>query len=431
MRFALLGNDPDGLALAGALVDSGRHQLAAYTAPVAEEVRKGWNADARQVADGEEVLADPAVTVVIAAGSPASRPVQLRRALQAERHVLCVRPGELPLDAAYEAALLQGDTGCVLVPLLPAALHPGVRRLAAFVSRTEVAGPEAAAVGPFVLLSVEAEAAGEVLLGLDAEAKPAFPGWEVLRALGGEIEEVSAFAEREEVGPGDAVLLAGRFAQGGLLHMTLLPRRPSPSLRLSVVGTRGRAELYFPLGWEGPAFLSWQDGGERREESWEYWDPWPALAEVFEKALAGLPPESEHVPQQLREAIATAPAAPRAARRPPPGTGGPLTWQDAVRCLELDDAARRSISRRRASALEYPQASEEASFKGTMTLVGCGLVWAMLLLVIVSAWVPWAKYVIFPLLVVFLALQLLRYVIPSRPGPETTEGRTPPAGPSG
>jgi predicted dehydrogenase len=422
MRFALLGNDPDGLALAGALVDSGRHQIAACTAPVAEEVRRRWNADARQAADGEDVLADPAVTVVIAAGSPAARAIQLRRALQAERHVLCVRPGELSLDTAYEMALLQGDTGCVLVPLLPAALHPGVRRLGAFVSRTEPAGAEASAVGPFVLLQVEAASTGEAFLRGDAAAKPAFPGWEVLRVLGGEIEEVSAFAEPEEVRPGDAILIAGRFAQGGLLQMTLLPRRPSPSLRLSVVGARGRAELYLPLGWEGPAFLGWQDtAGLRHEESWECWDPWPALVAVFEAALSGLPPESEHVPEQLREAVATAPAAPRAARRRRPAAG-PLTWQDAVRCLELDDAARRSIARRRASALEYPQASEEASFKGTMTLVGCALVWGMLLLVIVSAWVPWARYVIVPLLVLFLALQLLRYVIPSRPGPPPPEG---------
>jgi predicted dehydrogenase len=421
MRFALLGNDPDGLALAGALVDSGRHQMAAYTVPVADEVRRRWNDDARWVADGEEVLADPAVTAVIAAGSPASRPTQLRRALQAERHVLCVRPGELPLDAAYEAALTQGDTGCVLLPLLPAALHPGVGRLAAFVSRSETDSPEAAAVGTFVLLAVEAAAAGEVLVG-EQTAKPAFPGWEVLRALGGEVEEVSAFAEQEEVRPSDVVLIAGRFAQGGLLQVRLLPRRPSPSVRLRVVGTRGEVELYLPQGWQGPAFVSWQDtGGERHEEAWDYWDSWSALVEVFETAVSGLPPEAEHVPQQLREAIAEAPAAPRAARRPPPGAAGPLTWQDAVRCRELDDAAWRSISRRRASALEYPVASEEASFKGTMTLLGCGLVWGMLLLVILSAWLPWAKYVIVPLLVVFLALQLLRYVIPSRPGPGDPE----------
>ena len=54
-----------------------------------------------------------------------------------------------------------------------------------------------------------------------------------------------------------------------------------------------------------------------------------------------------------------------------------------MRCLELDDAARRSVARRRASALEYQEATEEAGFKGTMTLLGCGLLWVSLLLLIV------------------------------------------------
>jgi hypothetical protein len=98
----------------------------------------------------------------------------------------------------------------------------------------------------------------------------------------------------------------------------------------------------------------------------------------------------------------------------PPSVPLRLDWQDAVRALELDDAARRSVERRRTSLLEYPEASEEVSFKGTMTLVGCGLLWAVPLLLIVSRWVPQLGWLILPLLVVFIGLQLLRYVIPSR-----------------
>src|ERR671935_236752 len=107
MRFALLGNHPDGVAMACALVDSGRHRLAAYTSPV----------------------------------------------------------------------------------------------------------------GTFRLLEVERVATGEVLNGVRAEGqKPAFPGWDVLRTLGGEVQEVSAFADRDELRPGDPVLVAGRFEQGGVFQ---------------------------------------------------------------------------------------------------------------------------------------------------------------------------------------------------------------------
>src|SRR5207302_5680217 len=111
-------------------------------------------------------------------------------------------------------------------------------------------------------------------------------------------------------------------------------------------GTVGQVELLFPLGAPGPAFLTWRDEtGELHEETWDTWDPWSAVV------------------QRIEEAIAAAPA------HPPGG----LSWRDEIRCLELDDAARRSAHRRRTTLLEYPEASEEVSFKGTMTLVGCGI----------------------------------------------------------
>src|SRR5262245_36998829 len=109
MRFALLGNHPDGVDLADALLATGRHTLVAASGAPAEAVER-W-AGARRVGDLEEVLADPAVEAVIVAGAPAARPAQLRRALQAERHVLCVHPADQTPDVAYEAALLAQDVG--------------------------------------------------------------------------------------------------------------------------------------------------------------------------------------------------------------------------------------------------------------------------------------------------------------------------------
>jgi hypothetical protein len=64
--------------------------------------------------------------------------------------------------------------------------------------------------------------------------------------------------------------------------------------------------------------------------------------------------------------------------------------------------------------LEYPEATEEVGFKGTMTLVGCGVLWACLLLLVFSHWVPWLGWAIAPVLIVFLGLQTLRWAIPRR-----------------
>src|SRR5262249_21952392 len=144
----------------------------------------------------------------------------------------------------------------------------------------------------------------------------------------------------------------------------------------------GRVELLFTQGWNGPAILDWHDlDGEPHEEYWQPWDPWPALIETFEQMVDSSAPREGHQT---------------------------LSWQDSIRALELDDAARRGVEKRRASVLEYPEATEEVGFKGTMTLVGCSLLWGVLLLLILSVWWPKLGFLIVPMIVVFLGLQFLR-----------------------
>ncbi len=431
MRFALLGDHPDGLGFAHALVDSGRHELVAFTAPVPFEVGRRQRAAAvssavagahalterpsgsvatslelpevhRRPSDLEEILADPTIDAIIVAGRLSDRPALLRRALQSERHVVCVHPADQAPEIGYEAGMIRQDVKCVLLPLLPECLHPAVRRLAEFIDRSEGnptshpalpptggEGREGGVVGAFRLLKVEraGRARSDVVMNLgDDVGKPCFAGWDVLGRLGGEVAEVSAFAAAEELEPGEPVLLAGRFARGGLFQATLLPSAPADRWQLTVVGERGYAELLFPQGWEGPAQLGWRDpDGEYHEEYWDRWDPWPSLIEAFE----------------LRIERASAIRNPQSA----------IDWQDEIRALELDDAARRSLQKRRTSPLEYPDASEEVGFKGTMTLVGCSVLWLVLLLLIVSRWYPVVGWLIVPLLAVFLGMQFLRYAV--------------------
>ena len=386
MRFALLGDHPDGIDLACALTASGRHRVLACTTSLSEEVQGRLGGEARRIGDVEEILADPAIDAVIVAARADVRPAQLRRALQSERHVLCVHPPDQTPEIAYEAAMLRNDSGCVLLPLLPESTHPAFRRLAEFVRRKD---GDKSPLGVFRLLEMERGVAEEVLDGVWLPGhKPAFPGWDILRTIGGEIQEVSAFAEAEELREGEPVLIAGRFQQGGLFRVTLLPRERRPSWRLTAIGSTGRAELLFPQGRHGPAILDWCDAdGESHEEYRQDWDPWPTLIETFEQAVAS---------------------------STPPETRRRLSWQDAIRALELDDAARRGVEKRRSTVLEFPEATEEVGFKGTMTLVGCSLLWGVLLLLILSVWWPNLGFLIVPLIVVFLGLQLLRYFVPQQ-----------------
>jgi predicted dehydrogenase len=390
MRFALFGDHPDGLDLACALVATGRHELGIYTgASTGADLLQRRGLTFRRIGDVEEVLADPAVGAVIIAGSLADRPAQLRRALQSERPVLCVHPADQTPDIAYESAMIQTDTRCLLLPLLPQALHPGVARLAELARAGN-------SLGKIQLIEAECWSPESVWVEAGA-ARVNLPGWDVLRTLGGEIAEVSAFAPGEEAAPEEPLLLAGRFEGGRLFRATFLSGQHENRWRWSVLGSYGRADLVFPDGWPGPAKLTWRDeNGLSREEGWETWNPWPALVQRFEA-----------------ETSSEANGVPAGGRRP--------TWQDEIRSLELDDAARRSVHYRRVTALEYPEPSEEVGFKGTMTLVGCGLLWLMLLLLILSAWVPKLGWLIVPLLVGFLLLQFLRWFVP-RPGEDGPRG---------
>ena len=48
-----------------------------------------------------------------------------------------------------------------------------------------------------------------------------------------------------------------------------------------------------------------------------------------------------------------------------------------------------------------------------MTLVGCSLIWLSVLVLALSAWIPWLIWLMVPVFGVFLLMQALRWVVPS------------------
>lgn len=409
MRFALLGNHPDGIDFVRALLETGRHELIGYSGPSAGmEPLRQRAPGLRPTGDLEELLADPAVEGVVVASKMTDRPNHLRRALQSERHVICAHPADATPDSAYEAAMIQGDTKQTLLPLLPEMLHPGVALL-----RELVRGRKLGKVG---MIELERGDRAPVLWETDPlRQRAAVPGWEVLRLLGGEIAEVSAFAAGEEVTIDQPLLLTGKFENSALFRGTYQPDSAAPVWCVRVGGDEGQAELVFTRGWPGPARLTGPGG---LDESWDAWDPWPPLVEAFEIAVGLRPAPAPSVPAAAL--VRPGPSDAITAERPRPAAHLParapaVTWQDEVRCLELDSAARRSVHYRRVSVMEYQEVSEEVGFKGTMTLVGCGLLWAVLVLLFLSVWQPMAGWLIGPVLGLFLVMQLLRWLIPGKP----------------
>ena len=70
------------------------------------------------------------------------------------------------------------------------------------------------------------------------------------------------------------------------------------------------------------------------------------------------------------------------------------------------------------NTLEYIEATEEANFKSTMTLLGCSVLWLSLAFLILSVWFPCLGWAIVPVFAIFLALQAFRWALP-----ETRKGR--------
>src|SRR5438132_7530402 len=189
MRFAILGDHPDGWAVGRAPAATGRHGLVAYQGDTPPDDARQVSPNARRQTDAEEILADPAVEAVIVATKAASRLDALRRVLQSERSALCVHPVDRKPDGGYEINLLQGDLHQVVLPILPDAAGTDLLRLRQRIRETSEAEP-----CPTVL-DLEVDGLKEVLFADGETDRPAFPGWTLLRRLGGEIAEVEALAD--------------------------------------------------------------------------------------------------------------------------------------------------------------------------------------------------------------------------------------------
>lgn len=384
MQFALAGNHPDGKAAITAFLATGRHRLLAYhgAAEDADALRR-LDAGVQILADFEELLAIPQVDAVIVASPIEERPAHLRRALQSERHVLCVHPADTSADFAYEAAMIRGDTGCVLLPLLPACLHPAFVRLGSW------SGAEGGPPGKISLLEMEWRGRDSIPLAPARKGPRALlPGWEMVRALLGEITEVAGFSPAEEIAASEPLMVSGRALGDIPFRLLYYPQEQGAQIEITLRGNQGSARLGFAEGWPGPVTLSWMENGAARQESWPASIVWEGLVAQF-------------------ESMVSAPAVTVA-----PGAGGQeeagrsrLSWLVETRCLELNDAVRRSVHRRSVSVLEYPEATEVVGFKGTMTLVGCATLLGVLVLFVASNWLPWLGWIILPILVGFLLLQ--------------------------
>jgi len=429
MNFALLGHDPLLAGLARNLASDERHRL--RWACAIGEFRGELLATIPNIelVDEWESLAGEAAleAVILAAPRPESEPTRtgpegasdepVRRLAQAGKHLLVVRPEDLSLVTCYELARICDETGSVVLPISTDLLHPA---LAPFGNPAE-----AARVGPVRHVTLQRflregpgrdRANGKPILEsgdgcnppalLNQFARDVF----LLRFVAGEISHVNvlpspARSERPPSAPSDAgndtaptslcVSMANRH--GTMTTWTAVSSRTiPPGAQLTVKSDRAVTTCHW-TDLSAGVDVKIETAQGVHSERFGPWDPAANALDQFVRAVAG----------------------------PRPCSG----LSDATNCIDLADAAGRSMRRGRTVELSQEAQTEAGSFKGTMAAVGCGLLGCVLMALVVTAvaeglgvgWIHYAWYGIVPLLAVFLVLQLLGLIVPRTENAATRE----------
>jgi myo-inositol 2-dehydrogenase/D-chiro-inositol 1-dehydrogenase len=368
MNFVLVGAGPEEEAWARTLVAAGQHRL------VSAFPAWKWLPNLPGGRDLDEALAVAGVEAAVIGGLMDLRAEALRRVAAAGWPAIVLHPPGPNADPYYQVALSRQETGAIVVPELPGRLQPGWQLL-----QDALASPEMGALRELryeVPTSEDADLAGEVFARVV----------DVVRGLLGEIEAVTATGDPVGERPTSRLVVQLR-ASGARRGEIRLLAGVEEVARLSLVGSAGAWILEHDPSFLGPARLLKRHGPHETSAEFPPWDPRDALLHVLGAAVAG----REVHPDLL----------------------------DGTRAMELTEAVARSLRRGRTIDLEYEQLSEAGNFKSVMTGLGCGLLLLALIIVPVALagpvlgypWTIYLAWLIPPILVLFLTLQLLRFAI--------------------
>lgn len=396
MKLALLGADPAMLSVASAAAEDGGHQMVAgcQVGAAADYLHEFW--PRLPIRDDWEFLLSPgAVDGILVARSAdeEQRAEQMRKLIQEGIPLLVSHPLFESMLVYYELDMIRRESGCRILPYLPDRTHPGITRL-----KSLIATPPG--IGRLEQLSIERLQADRNRCAVIEQFSRDI---DLARVLAGELTQLSALA------PGET---AARYSNLGVqlsgpasipVRWSVRAAEGQPRGRLQLLGSAGRGEL--TMLEDRP----WQlDIWQGQEHATAELGPWNAASESLADFAALVKGESAKV-----------------------------DWVDACRAVELADTIDRSLKRNRTIELHFEEYSEQGTFKGMMTSLGCGLLIAAILLMLLAALaarlgLPFARYWAVSLLVVlvaFLGLQAFRLVFAGGAA-DATDADQPAASPS-
>ncbi len=384
MRIALLGLDPRSPAIVRAILADHRLTLSGIWqdegGPDADELLGAVASRLKRVPVWESLLDDEQFDAVIVAraADEDERVEQLRKLIQTGMPILVAHPVSQSMLVYYELDMIRRETSSVALPYLPHRGHPAVRALADLAALGD--GSAIGKVEQVVMQRGLAGAAkGDILAQFARDV-------DVLRAIAGDMTRLGAMTA------GGHENLSGLGAQmtgpaGLVARWSVDPDQASGGAQVTLFGAVGKAVLDIPSS-SRPWVLEIRHGDESRRQEFGDWEPAAAALEQLASAIEG-------------EGVAP-------------------DWVDAARSVELAETIERSLQKSKTIELYYEDYTEEGTFKGTMTSLGCGLLLFGLVLlgavgIAEQMGVPHMRLWPYFLLVamgLFLLLQFLRLAFP-------------------
>lgn len=401
MKLAILGADPTTVELARAAVASGLHTVdwvceIEPDSPSASELRSV--ARMARPADQWESFLDLTLidAVIVGRASDEDRRIeQLRKLIQVGMPVIVSHPVADSMLIYYELDMIRRESGAIVLPYLPGRLHPAIQQLAQLANAPDspLGKPE-----QLVMERLLGDRGRDQVLGQFSRDV------DLIRAVVGEISRIGAMGSTTEQSS-LANLGVQMSGPGGILaRWSVGPTSGGPSARVTLSGSSQSAALNVPAA---GAWTLAMGGASAGHEEYAAWDPGRAALDELAGAIAGKQAKPD--------------------------------WVDACRDVELSETIERSLRKGRNVDLHYEEYTEEGTFKGLMTSLGCGLLMGGLALVVAVALVEnvaralkrpiplvdrW-PYLLVGLLGVFLLMQLFTLLF-ARDEPKDRPDRSPP-----
>jgi hypothetical protein len=341
MKFALLGADPESCLLTQAAAELGHEAVWYGDIAAVDRATHPWLEGADQADDWEALFdRDLCDFIIVGRGNAPTtqRTEQVIQLTRIGRPLLTTFPLTDSVLSYYEIDMARLDSGVSLWHFNPLVTHTD--RIAEFREWVTTGHPQLGRIEQVICERPLAERNREQDLWHFARDV------ELLDAVVGPLDRLGAVGS-----PNEAATYSGLSVQ--LLGKSQVPVRwsvgpvdQSPHPALTFVGERGRVSFMF------------DNAGE------------------FQEGTAPPPVSSRPAFECIQKFAAVLNDSPRSQ----------TTWLAALRAMELTDTIEISLRRGRMIDVHRQQLTEELSFRGTMSAVGCGVLLLLPPLLILAGW---------------------------------------------